>query len=147
MYSLGCGWNHEFFHVHNAHVDGSEADSFKREKVKHCFVTSVPDPDPNPDPLVWGMDPRIRIRNRIHTKMSWIRNTVWNKSKEFLSIVSPQKRNDTMHNKLKKRCFYRKAKELFRIVLPQTPKLTMYNEMHQNNRNLCFVCFQKRSDS
>jgi hypothetical protein len=26
-----------------------------------------------PDPLVSGMDPRIRIR--IHTKMSWIRNT------------------------------------------------------------------------
>ncbi len=30
-----------------------------------------PDPDLNPDPLVRGMDPRIRI----HTKMSWIRNT------------------------------------------------------------------------
>ncbi len=29
--------------------------------------------DPDPDPLVWGMDPRIRIR--IHPKMSWIRNT------------------------------------------------------------------------
>ncbi len=28
-------------------------------------------PDPNPDPLVRGMDPRIRI----HPKMSWIRNT------------------------------------------------------------------------
>jgi len=27
----------------------------------------------DPDPLVRGMDPRIRIR--IHTKMSWIRNT------------------------------------------------------------------------
>jgi len=26
---------------------------------------------PDPDPLVRGMDPRIRI----HTKMSWIRNT------------------------------------------------------------------------
>ncbi len=32
-----------------------------------------PDPNPDPDPLVWGMDPRIRI----HTKMSWIRNTDW----------------------------------------------------------------------
>jgi hypothetical protein len=31
------------------------------------------DPDPNPDPLVRGMDPRIRIR--IHPKMAWIRNT------------------------------------------------------------------------
>jgi hypothetical protein len=29
--------------------------------------------DPDPDPLVRGMDPRIRIR--IHPKMSWIRNT------------------------------------------------------------------------
>jgi hypothetical protein len=29
------------------------------------------DPDRNPDPLVRGMDPRIRI----HPKMSWIRNT------------------------------------------------------------------------
>jgi hypothetical protein len=29
--------------------------------------------DPDPDPLVRGMDPRIRIR--IHTKMSWIRYT------------------------------------------------------------------------
>jgi hypothetical protein len=28
----------------------------------------------HPDPLVRGMDPRIRIR--IPTKMSWIRNTV-----------------------------------------------------------------------
>ncbi len=26
-------------------------------------------------PFVRGMDPRIRIRFRIHTKMSWIRNT------------------------------------------------------------------------
>jgi hypothetical protein len=29
------------------------------------------DPDPNPDPLVRSMDLRIRI----HTKMSWIRNS------------------------------------------------------------------------
>jgi hypothetical protein len=28
-------------------------------------------PDPHPDPLVRGMDPRIRI----HTKISWIRDT------------------------------------------------------------------------
>ena len=32
--------------------------------------------DPDPDPLVRGMDPRIRIR--IHPKMSWIRNTGFN---------------------------------------------------------------------
>jgi hypothetical protein len=30
----------------------------------------------DPDPFVRGMDPRIRIR--IHTKMSWIRNTAYN---------------------------------------------------------------------
>jgi hypothetical protein len=35
----------------------------------------IQDPDPNPDSLVRGMDPRIRIRIRIHSKMSWIRNT------------------------------------------------------------------------
>ncbi len=34
-----------------------------------------PDPHPDPDPLVRGMDPLIQIRIRIHTKMSWIRNT------------------------------------------------------------------------
>ncbi len=34
------------------------------------------DPDTDQDPLVRGMDPRIRIR--IHTKMSWIRNTAVN---------------------------------------------------------------------
>jgi hypothetical protein len=33
----------------------------------------VNDEDPDPYPLVRGMDPRIRIR--MHTKMSWIRNT------------------------------------------------------------------------
>jgi hypothetical protein len=32
------------------------------------------DTDPNADPLVRGMDLRIQIRIRIHTKMSWIRN-------------------------------------------------------------------------
>jgi hypothetical protein len=31
----------------------------------------IQDPDPNSDPLARTMDPRIRI----HTKMSWIRNT------------------------------------------------------------------------
>ncbi len=29
----------------------------------------------DPDPIVRGMDPRIQIRIRIHTKMSWIRKT------------------------------------------------------------------------
>ncbi len=42
--------------------------------------------DPDPDPLVRGMDPRIRI----HPKMSWIRNTAYkmqdtllNRTKQF----------------------------------------------------------------
>jgi hypothetical protein len=34
-----------------------------------------PHPKPDPDPLVRGTDPWIWIRIRIHTKMSWIRNT------------------------------------------------------------------------
>jgi hypothetical protein len=38
----------------------------------------IQDPDPEPDPLVRGMDPRIRIR--IHPKISWIRNTGFNLS-------------------------------------------------------------------
>jgi len=33
-----------------------------------------PDPDPNRDPLVRGMDPRIRIQIRTHPKMAWIHN-------------------------------------------------------------------------
>jgi hypothetical protein len=38
----------------------------------------IQDPDPDQNPLVRGMDPRIRIR--IHTKMSWIRNTGGNRT-------------------------------------------------------------------
>jgi hypothetical protein len=43
---------------------------------KHCCLKSQDRfaEGPDPDPLVRGMDPRIRIR--IHPKMSWIRNTV-----------------------------------------------------------------------
>ncbi len=36
------------------------------------FDENMHDLDQHPDPLVRGMDPRIRIR----TKISWIRNTV-----------------------------------------------------------------------
>ncbi len=59
----------------------------KQNLDSYCFVTTVwlfifsfllrlegewrKYQDPKPDPLVWGMDPRIRF----HTKMSWIRNT------------------------------------------------------------------------
>jgi hypothetical protein len=42
------------------------------------------DPNPDQDSLVRGMDLRIRIR--IHTKMSWIRNTAF-----FISYISYQK--------------------------------------------------------
>jgi hypothetical protein len=35
-------------------------------------------PNPDPDSLVRGTDARIQIRIWIHTKMSWIRNTVKN---------------------------------------------------------------------
>jgi hypothetical protein len=38
-------------------------------------MTRIEDPDPNLDPFVRGMDPRTQIRIRIHSKMSWIRNT------------------------------------------------------------------------
>jgi hypothetical protein len=45
----------------------------------------IQDPDPNPDPLVRGMDPRIRI----HTKMSWIRNTAFFVEFVYGNILSP----------------------------------------------------------
>jgi hypothetical protein len=38
----------------------------------------------DPDPLVRGMDPRIRIR--IHIKMSWIRNTAGTIRKKLLKF-------------------------------------------------------------
>jgi hypothetical protein len=40
-------------------------------KIEGSDPHSDPIPNPDPDPLVRGVDPRIRI----HTKMSWIRNT------------------------------------------------------------------------
>jgi hypothetical protein len=47
-------------------------------------MVRIQDPDPNPDPLVRGMDPRIRI----HPKMSWIRNTASFIQKYFVGAVS-----------------------------------------------------------
>jgi hypothetical protein len=38
------------------------------------FLALKNDEDPDQDPLVRGMDPRIRIR--IYTNISWVRNTV-----------------------------------------------------------------------
>jgi hypothetical protein len=49
-----------------------------------------PDPDPNQDPLVRGMDPRIRIRIRIHSKMSWIRNTAPTQTSPRLPVTNTQ---------------------------------------------------------
>ncbi len=67
----------------------------KKNLDSYCFVTyfgfflSLKD-DPDPDPLVRGMDLRIRIR--IHTKMSWIRSTAkripW-RSQPWLSPAAP----------------------------------------------------------
>jgi hypothetical protein len=45
-------------------------------KLVFCWHLEGKYKDPDPDPLVRGMDPRIRIR--IQTKMSWIRNTGFN---------------------------------------------------------------------
>jgi hypothetical protein len=56
--------------------------SKKTLKIKSFFVGTLKVNDENsririqdPVPLVRGMDPRIGIRSRIHTKVSWIRNT------------------------------------------------------------------------
>jgi hypothetical protein len=51
------------------------------KKVSFCWILKVNDENSririqDPDPLVRGMDPRIRIR--IHPKMSWIHNTAKN---------------------------------------------------------------------
>jgi hypothetical protein len=46
-------------------------------------MTKRADPDPNP----LGMDPRIRIR--IHTKMSWIRNTASYCVRSFTKLKIP----------------------------------------------------------
>ncbi len=54
------------------------------KKLVFCWILKVNDEnsririqDPDPDPLVRGMDPRIRIKIRIHPKISWIRNTAF----------------------------------------------------------------------
>jgi hypothetical protein len=46
-----------------------------KNKIMFCWSLQDHWQDPGPDPLVRGMDPRIRIRIRIRTKISWIRNT------------------------------------------------------------------------
>jgi hypothetical protein len=42
--------------------------------------------DPDPDPLVRGVDPRIRIR--IHPKMSWIRNTALKIQRHLVQLLA-----------------------------------------------------------
>ncbi len=54
--------------------------------------------DPDSDPLVRGMDRRIRIW--IHTKMSWLRNTGCNDKENKKSIKISI--NDPMHTNCKK---------------------------------------------
>jgi hypothetical protein len=44
----------------------------------------------DPDPLVRGKDPRIRIRIRIHPKMSWIRNT--KKNLQYSTVTCSERR-------------------------------------------------------
>jgi hypothetical protein len=69
------------------------------------------DPHPDPDPLlVRGMDPRIRI----HNKMSWIRNTGKNGHKVL---------------KVKKR-FYDGAQILLEKVLSQKNKIKTFKLMY-----------------
>ncbi len=73
----------------------SPSKNSKKNLDSYCFATSfwlfssenyvnIPSKSNlNPDPLVRGMDPRIQIRIRIHTKMSWIRNN------DFKDICNP----------------------------------------------------------
>ncbi len=52
-----------------------EKEAIKTEFKKQVFIPGLRIRIQDPDPLVRGMDPRIRIR--IHPKMSWIRDTAW----------------------------------------------------------------------
>ncbi len=59
----------------------SKRSKLKSKKLFFCWHfegqwRKQQDPDLHPDSLVRGMAPRIQILIRIHTKMSWIRNTV-----------------------------------------------------------------------
>jgi hypothetical protein len=68
----------EFLFLKN---DVNVASKSHKQKVKdenRRIRIQDPDPDPNPDPLVRGMDLRIRI----HPKMSWIRNTAFNRASD-----------------------------------------------------------------
>ncbi len=66
--------------------------SNKQKKIVFVGILKVTDEnsririqDPDPDPLVRGMDPRIRIR--INAKISWIRNTALNnKKRTFITL-------------------------------------------------------------
>jgi hypothetical protein len=59
-------------------MEGSGAGSGPRSVLKNPAAQQHPDPSPDPDRLVEGMDTRIRI----HTKMSWIRNTAVRKAQK-----------------------------------------------------------------
>jgi hypothetical protein len=63
----------------------SSGKNSKKNLDSYCFVTSFGlfILDPNPDPLVRGMDPRIRI----HAKMSWIRKTAYKKKAVAISSI------------------------------------------------------------
>jgi hypothetical protein len=60
-----------FFVVGILKVNDEIAGSGSGNRIREPDPNPDTNPDTNPDPLVRGMDPRIRI----HTKMSWIRNT------------------------------------------------------------------------
>jgi hypothetical protein len=67
LISTGLGHLYDFFPV------------FRIRIIKIRMFLGLP--DPYPDPLDRGEDPTIRIRIRIHTKMSRIHNTVWKYAK------------------------------------------------------------------
>jgi hypothetical protein len=55
----------------NVASKSNKQENFFKKNLFFVGLFKVKDENPHPDPLVRGMDPRIRI----HTKMSWIRNT------------------------------------------------------------------------
>ena len=87
----------------------------------------IQDPDPNLDPLVSGMDPRIRI----HPKMLWIRN-----SGQGYGSANP----DSYQNFMDPQQCSKKLTHLFAIM--ETEKTDLYNVLvtfDENTNNIEFL--------
>ncbi len=76
----------------NLFFDGNMKVSDENSRIR--IQDPDPNPNPDPDPLVRGMDPRIRI----HPKLSWRRNTVFNSVFLYSYISPPIERAESVWN-------------------------------------------------